>query len=166
MDALEVLTSRTPHRPKLQLSLLDSPLLSRRSGSSSDAGPKRSDKLVSLELDLGGLAIELKAKSLAGLLAWLSIDIALAAILQELSRPRQFRTWHGRVAGLVPYDFRKPSLRRMVRALWAPDDPHLFTNTAFGVGWSVNAAQVLRVLRGKTAATQTYEAPKVTNPSG
>lgn len=160
--ALSVRPSRAPRRPSLQLSVLDTALaLSRRR----EPAPveKTPSKLVSLELDLGGMAVEFKAKSLSGLLAWLSLDLAIAAVVQELMRPRQFRTWHGRVAGLVPYDFRKPTLRRVVNALWAPDNPRLFTDTAFGVGWSINLAQLPRYLMSgpRPAPSRNYEPPKV-----
>ena len=134
-------------RPNLQLSLLDVPLAMarRREPEPARKGP---DKLMSIEFELAGLAVEFKAKSLAGILAWLSLDVAVVALVQELMRPRQFRTWHGRVAGVIPYDFRKPTLRRFARAVWAPDNPRLFSDTALGVGWTPNLAQLPRVLMG------------------
>ena len=150
-------------RRSMQLSLLDTPLLNRRQDSDP---PRRPDKLMSVEFELGGLAVEFKAKSLAGILGWLSIDVAIVALLQELMRPRQFRTWHGRVAGVVPYDFRKPTLRRIANAVWAPDNPNLFTDTAFGVGWSLNLAQLPRVMTGMTrqVAGARYSGPTVGVP--
>ena len=154
---------RRSWRPNLQLSLLDTPMaLPRRR--QADAPPKAASKLASMELNCGGLAIEFKARNLSGLLAWLSLDVAAIAVLQELMRPPQFRTWHGRVAGLIPYDFRKPSLRRLLSALWAPENPRLFTDTAFGVGWSLNLAQLPRVLRGTWEPSErpAYSGPKVT----
>lgn len=126
--------------------------------------PSKERKLLSLEFELGGMAIEFKARNLAGLVAWLSIDAALVAVIQQLSQPRQFRTWHGRVAGFIPYDFRRPTLRRVLDAMWSPDNPKLFTDTAFGVGWSINLAQLPRVLAGASRPTsprQPYEAPSV-----
>jgi hypothetical protein len=152
-------------RPNLQLSLFDSPIaLGRRR--TFEAAPKERSKLVSLELDIAGMAVEFKAKNLSGLLVWLSLDLTIAAVVQELMRPRQFRTWHGKVAGVVPYDFRKPTLGRILNAVWAPDNPRLFTDTAMGVGWTINWAQVPRFLFGSTrsSAGRTYEPPKV--PAG
>ena len=140
----------TKRRRNMQLSLLDAPLSFAPRRPEPETPARRPSKLVSLELDLGGFAVEFKAKSLAGLLTWLSIDVAIAAVVQELMRPRQFRTWHGRVAGLVPYDFRKPTLRRVLSALWSPSNPRLFTDTAFGVGWSPNLAQLPRFLFGRS----------------
>ena len=153
---------RARGRPNLQLSLLDSPISWPRPRSPEPAS--RPSKLMSIELELGGLAIEFKAKSLAGLLTCLSLGAAGAAVLQELTRPPQFRTWHGRVAGIIPYDFRKPTPRRIRNAFWAPDNPRLFTDPAFGVGWSVNLAQVPRALRGtwQPRPGRAYTGPKVT----
>jgi hypothetical protein len=154
---------RAKRRPALLLSVLDSPIsLPRRR--EAQAPVRKPAKLMSLELDLGGFAVEFKAKNLAGLLTWLSIDIAVAAVVQELMRPRQFRTWHGRVAGLIPYDFRKPTPRRVLSALWAPGNPRLFTDTAFGVGWGINLAQLPHALSGASRPMRArhYEGPKVT----
>jgi hypothetical protein len=47
----------------------------------------------------------------------------------------------------VPYDFRGLSLRRMKDAMWNPDDPRLFTPRAFGVGWTINVARLLQMVR-------------------
>ena len=147
--ALNLRSSSSPawgrRRRGMQLSLLDTPLLNRRQEAQP---PRRPDKLMSVEFEVAGLAVEFKAKSLAGILGWLSLDLTIMAVLQELMRPRQFRTWHGRVAGFVPYDFRKPTLRRIANAVWAPDNPNLFTDTAFGVGWAVNLGRLMRLCAG------------------
>jgi hypothetical protein len=71
----------------------------------------------------------------------------VAAVTKELSTPADERTWHGEVAGFVPYDFRKPTLERVRERLWAPDDPHLFTPHVFGVGWTVNLGRVASLLQ-------------------
>src|SRR5262249_24495966 len=49
--------------------------------------------------------------------------LAAWALLQELRRPAAERTWTGTVAGVVPYDFRRPTLARIRQRLWAPDNP-------------------------------------------
>jgi len=158
------LEQRIPSRGGgLRLSLFDSPMTLPQPSARAE-GSNRDRKLLSVELELAGMAVELKARNLGGLLAWLSVNAVLAAVIQQLARPRQFRTWHGRVAGLIPYDFRKPTFRRVLDALWAPHNPRLFTDTAFGVGWSVNLAQLPRILsgRGPRAVTRRpYEPPKV-----
>ncbi|HEX6547432.1 MAG TPA: hypothetical protein VF134_01660 [Candidatus Dormibacteraeota bacterium] len=62
----------------------------------------------------------------------------VAAISQEMSKPEGERTWHGKVAGFVPYDFRPPSWERIREAYWNPDDQRLFTDRPLGVGWALN----------------------------
>ncbi|HEX6511414.1 MAG TPA: DUF5808 domain-containing protein [Chloroflexota bacterium] len=161
MNVLDLVTPTVARRPNFRLSLLDLPIVAPRRREPDAAKPQ--SKLLSLEVDLGGMAVEFKAKNLAGLLGWLALDATLAAVVQELMRPRQFRTWHGRVAGFIPYDLRRPTLGRVFGALWAPDNPRLFTDTALGVGWSLNLAQVWRMIQGsyRPARTAPYSGPKV-----
>ncbi|HLF78716.1 MAG TPA: DUF5808 domain-containing protein [Dehalococcoidia bacterium] len=78
---------------------------------------------------------------------WLSVGLAIAAVLDQLQRPAMERTWYGAVFG-VPYDFRRPSIERMRRSWWNPDDPHLFTPRSFGVGWDVNLHRLLQLAMG------------------
>ncbi len=52
---------------------------------------------------------------------------------------------HGTFAK-VPYDFRRPTFRKIKEHLWNPDDPRLVTPHAFGVGWGVNAYQLMKRL--------------------
>lgn len=77
------------------------------------------------------------------LLAWLTF---FGAVYQELRRPPGQRTWHGKVAGVVPYDFRVPTLRRLREAYWAPESDRVFSEHVFGVGWAVNIPVALRRL--------------------
>ena len=65
------------------------------------------------------------------------------AVAKELRRPAEGRTWQGRIAGVVPYDFRPPTLARVRERWWNPDDERLLTEHVFGVGWSVNLACLL-----------------------
>jgi hypothetical protein len=74
---------------------------------------------------------------------WLAF---FAAIYQELKKPAAERTWHGKVAGVVPYDFRLPDLQRVKEAYWSPDSDVLFTEKVIGVGWSVNLPVAMRKL--------------------
>lgn len=76
----------------------------------------------------------------AGLLA--------AAVIEELRTPADRRTWHGEVAGFIPYDFRPPTLARIKRSFWAPDDPRILTPRALGVGWGINVARLVQLSRG------------------
>ena len=45
---------------------------------------------------------------------------------------------HGKIFGLVPHDFRPPSLARLRRTLWNRGDERFLVPIFFGVGWSVN----------------------------
>ena len=76
-------------------------------------------------------------------LIWLAF---FGAIYQELKKPAETRTWHGKVAGVVPYDFRLPDLERVKAAYWSPDSDVLFTEQVVGVGWSVNLPVAMRKL--------------------
>lgn len=72
--------------------------------------------------------------------------VTVAAIVEQLRLPADQRTWEGRVGGLVPYDFRVPTLERAKSRWWNPQDDRLFVPTVFGVGWTINAARLGRVL--------------------
>ena len=69
------------------------------------------------------------------MLAWIAFG---AAIYQELRKPPEQRTWHGKVAGGIPYDFRVPTLERFREAYWDPDTERVFSDKVIGVGWAVN----------------------------
>ena len=45
---------------------------------------------------------------------------------------------HGKIFGLVPYDFRPPSLERARRTFWNAEDSRCLVPTFFGVGWTAN----------------------------
>ena len=69
------------------------------------------------------------------------VGLVVAAVATELAKPEAERTWHGRVFGLVPYDFRPPTWERVRAAYWNPDSHELFSDRVFGVGWAVNLYQ-------------------------
>lgn len=69
------------------------------------------------------------------LLAWL---LLIAAVYQELRKAPTLRAWHGKVAGVVPYDFRIPTFERLRAAYWDPDSEVVFSEHVFGVGWAIN----------------------------
>jgi hypothetical protein len=75
-----------------------------------------------------------------------ALFLVAAAIVTELREPPRRRNWHGRVFGLVPYDFRLPTPARVRRALWRPRDRRLLVPQAFGVGWTLNLGRVARLL--------------------
>ena len=63
--------------------------------------------------------------------------IGVVAVIQELRKPEDERTWHGKVAGFVPYDFRMPTMKRFRDTYWNPGGPVL-SGKVFGVGWAPN----------------------------
>jgi hypothetical protein len=75
----------------------------------------------------------------------MGITILLAALLQELLRGNE-RTWHGKLVGIIPYDFRLPTFERVKETFWNPDNPSVFTGQLFGVGWTVNLHTLARLL--------------------
>lgn len=68
------------------------------------------------------------------------------AIGTELAKPPSDRTWEGRICGFVPYDLRLPTLERARSRLWDPDSAQIITPRVFGVGWTVNAGRVAKLL--------------------
>jgi Family of unknown function (DUF5808) len=80
------------------------------------------------------------------------------ALVTEVRKPAAERTWHGRVAGRIPYDLRRPTLARVRDRLWNPADHRVLVPTVFGVGWTINLGRVLEPwvaklpLRGASAA--------------
>jgi len=84
-------------------------------------------------------------------LFWVAL---VAAIYQELKKRPEERTWHGKVAGAVPYDFRVPTLEKFREAYWAPETDRVFSDRVVGVGWAVNipvAARKLSALVSRSA---------------
>jgi len=73
--------------------------------------------------------------NLIRMLVWVTF---FAALYQELRKPDAERTWQGKVAGIVPYDFRLPTIERLRAAYWDPSSDTVFTERVFGVGWAVN----------------------------
>jgi hypothetical protein len=74
------------------------------------------------------------------------IGIVVAAVATELTKPEEERTWHGRVGGFVPYDFRLPTWERIRSAYWNPDSEQLLSDRVFGVGWAVNLYRAKELL--------------------
>ncbi len=69
--------------------------------------------------------------------------LIVAAIVDQMRRPADERTWTGNVL-VFPYDFRMPTMNRIMERFWNPDDERLFTPHVFGVGWSINLYQVVK----------------------
>jgi Family of unknown function (DUF5808) len=73
--------------------------------------------------------------------------LLVGAVVTELRKPAEQRTWHGRVVGGVPYDLRPPTLARFRAALWDPSKRSVLVPHPFGVGWTVNVARVWELVR-------------------
>ena len=75
-----------------------------------------------------------------------AITVTIAAVCQELEKPKEERQWHGKV-GFIPYDFRLPTIERLKESYWNPDNSRIFTREVFGVGWAVNFHALLEKIR-------------------
>lgn len=63
--------------------------------------------------------------------------VGIIAVVQELQKPAEDRTWHGKVGDFVPYDFRMPTVDRIRETYWNPEGS-IVSSKAWGVGWAVN----------------------------
>jgi hypothetical protein len=88
-----------------------------------------------------------RSVSLDSVLGTIGLGFVLLAVVRELRRPPGLRAWHGTVLGVVPYDFRRPTLARLRDTWWSPDDGRLLMPRVLGVGWSVNLAHAVQLLR-------------------
>lgn len=79
----------------------------------------------------------------------LAVGLLGAAVTQELRKPGGERQWTGKVAGILPYDLRRPTMQRIRQSFWSPEDHRIFMPHAFGVGWTVNIGRLVRLARGR-----------------
>ena len=97
-------------------------------------------------------------RSELGAMLWLvrmaALGTVAAAVYVELRKPPAERTWHGRLLGVIPYDFRLPSLASLRDAYWNPRSPRIFTDRPLGVGWAINIPTALRRLGVHTSYTK------------
>src|SRR5438445_13380248 len=85
-------------------------------------------------------------RGLRGLLRLAVIGLVVAAVATELAKPEEERTWHGRLWGTVPYDFRPPTWERIRSAYWNPDSDVLLSDRVFVVGWAIIHYQAMQQL--------------------
>jgi len=76
-----------------------------------------------------------------------AITLTVAAVCQELEKPREERQWHGKVAKFIPYDFRLPTIEKVKESYWNPHSSQLFTPEVLGVGWAINFHALIRKLQ-------------------
>ena len=67
--------------------------------------------------------------------------IGVVAIIGELRKPPAERTWHGKVADFVPYDFRVPTAARFRDTYWNSAGP-IISSKVWGVGWALNLGAI------------------------
>ncbi len=83
-------------------------------------------------------------RELRAALKVMGIGLAVAAVVQELRKEPDERTWRGRLTCSIPYDFTIPSVERIKEAYWNTQDDHIITDRVLGVGWGVNLHALLR----------------------
>jgi hypothetical protein len=74
------------------------------------------------------------------------ITVTLAAICQELEKPEAERRWYGKI-GVIPYDFRIPTIARFKESFWNSDDGRIFTTGFWGIGWAINFYSLFEKMR-------------------
>jgi hypothetical protein len=75
-----------------------------------------------------------------------AVTLIVAAVCQELEKPEEERHWYGKL-GIIPYDFRLPTIKRIKEAYWNPDSEQIFSETVLGIGWAVNFYAILEKMR-------------------
>ncbi len=73
----------------------------------------------------------------------LLVVLVVLALREQLRLPPAERTWHGRIAGRIPYDFRLPTAERIRATFWNKDTSELLVPHAFGIGWTINLYPLL-----------------------
>ncbi len=86
-----------------------------------------------------------KKTSTVGTSFWRAVVIVLVALAlrDQLRLPPEERTWHGRIAGRIPYDFRPPTIERIRAAFWNKDTSQILVPQPIGIGWTVNLYPLL-----------------------
>lgn len=74
--------------------------------------------------------------------ATVALGLTAVAITKELKKPESEREWHGFI-GIVPYDFRIPTIEMVKERVWDPAGPVL-TPHILGVGWTPNVGRVIK----------------------
>ena len=92
-----------------------------------------------------------KNQGIQQLVRLITFGLVVAAVVKERRTPADQRTWHGIVAGFVPYDFRMPTFARLRERMWDPEGENLVNPRVFGVGWTVNVGKVVKLVREKVA---------------
>ena len=97
---------------------------------------------------MGGLRFEVAG--IQGLITLGGLVLVGLAVAEQLRLPPAQRTWQGYLGSVVPYDFRMPSVEKIVRSMWDPENDQIVKDKSFGVGWDVNLAALARALAPKS----------------
>lgn len=98
----------------------------------------------------------MKRPTLTTIVSSVGLAVVALAVVRELRLSPELRQWHGVVLGVVPYDFRRPTLARVREAFWSPDDPRLLMPRVVGVGWSPNLGRLVRLCGQARPATGSH----------
>jgi hypothetical protein len=74
--------------------------------------------------------------------------LVAAALRDQLRLPPEERTWHGWIAGRIPYDFRLPTAERIRATFWNKNTAQILLPHAFGIGWTINLYPLLHLGKG------------------
>ena len=85
------------------------------------------------------------------LIRLITLALGVAAVVKELRKPADERTWNGAL-GFIPYDFRVPTLARVKERMWDPEGAHLISPRVFGVGWTLNVGRLVELVRQRVSA--------------
>jgi hypothetical protein len=88
-----------------------------------------------------------KSPGLRDLWRLILVIIGVIAIVQELKKAPEERTWQGKVGDLIPYDFRMPTIERFRQTYWNPEGS-ILPGKAWGVGWALNFGALKERLGG------------------
>lgn len=95
-----------------------------------------------------------KGGGISSLVRLVTLGLAVAAVVKEMRLPADERTWHGTVAGVVPYEFRPPTLERFRQRVWDPEAETVVSPHVFGVGWTVNLGRIVALVRERIATSR------------
>ena len=87
--------------------------------------------------------------------------IGVIAVIQELRKPPDERTWNGKVVDFVPYDFRMPTIGRVRSTYWNPEGP-IIGGKVFGVGWAPNFGALTKIVGNWRASAESNRQPSTT----
>ena len=63
----------------------------------------------------------------------------------------------------VPYDFRIPTVKKVRDRVWNPKDPRMMTPSAFGIGWTPNAYQLVKRFQSRRTRSNSQDGPTQPN---